>query len=264
MNLSIRKLSLSLALGTLAGLLLAPAAAAQVGEIGRSDVYRLGNSTVGLDFVGWARTKNTGGQRRVDTATYAPLHFLGVNAEMHRLAVTAVRTDTSYSGSYSYKRLGITFRSGTAAGNQHKSFDHTLNLFPNNPSQTFWVVFVPVTVQGNIGFTGRMSMDFIDWVNSQSCALSGFTETYAYAWASAGIGVSGFQAGVRVDLQLGRQKFDGYLGAFRNSLSTRSLTYEFTPVRLLLKVFAEAFWIYGEITVVDRSYGTHLRSPFMQ
>lgn len=264
MNLSFRNLSFGLLLGALASLAVAPAARAQVGEIGRTDVYHLGNSTVGLDFVGWARTKNTGGQRRVDTATYTPLHFLGIDAEMHRLAVTAVRTDTSYSGSYSYRRLGITFQSGTAAGNQHRSFTHNLNLFSTNPSQTFWVVFVPVTVQGNIGFTGRMDMDFIDWANTQSCAISGLSETYAYAWASAGVGVSGFQAGVRVDLQLGRQRFDGYLGAFRTALSTQFLDYEFTPVRLLLKVFAEAFWIYGEITIVDIAYGTRLLSPFMQ
>ncbi|MBK8095940.1 MAG: hypothetical protein IPK26_02475 [Planctomycetes bacterium] len=264
MNLFRQTSLTSLFVGAVTLLGLAPEAAAQVGEIGRTDVYQLGNSTLGLDFVGWARTKNTGGQRRVDTAAWAPLHFLGMNAEMHRLAVTAVRTDTGYSGSYTYRRLGITFRSGTAAANQNRVFTHTLNLFAQDPSQTFWVAFVPVTVSGNIGFTGRMNMDFIDFANTQSCALSGLTETYAHAWASAAIGVSGFQAGVRVDLQLGRQKFDGYLGAFRSSLSTQFLNYEFTPIRLLLKVFAEAFWIYGEITVVDQSWGSRLQAPFLR
>ena len=120
-----------------------------------------------------------------------------------------------------------------------------------------------VSLSARCDYANAAGADYFMSIHTNAGGGNG-TETYAYAWASAGVGVSGFQAGVRVDLRLGRQKFDGYLGAFRNSLSTQYLDYEFTPVRLLLKVFAEAFWLYGEITVVDHSYGTRMRSPFMQ
>lgn len=256
-----RKSVLFTALLTVASL--ASSLQAQAGERSRSDVYGVGNSTIGIDFVGWARARSTSSERRVDTAAWSQLRFLGANAEMHRLAVTARRTSSSFSGSYAYRRLGITFRSGSLSSGGNRSFTHRLNLFPNDPSQTFWIAFVPVTVAGNIGFTGRMDVDYVDYAHNQTCMISGTTETYAYAWASAGVGVSGFQAGVRFELQLGRQKFDGLLGAFRTSLSTQYLSYEFTPLRLLLKAFAEAFWIRGELTIVDKSYGTRRRAPFI-
>jgi hypothetical protein len=83
-------------------------------------------------------------------------------------------------------------------------------------------------------------------------------------FAEAGIGIQGFQVGVNVTLRLGQQRFNGYLAAFTNYLSTRYHEYRLSPVRLLLSVFAEIYRWRGETTLVDASYSQRNYAPFIR
>lgn len=239
------------------------AARAQTGVRERWDTITLGNSDVGLDQIAWARTRNNlGAERRVDELLQTQLRLFGQPFELTRIAATAVKNGASFQGSTSFRRLGITVRNTSFANSGTETFNDTVQVFGSNPTTTFWVVFVPVTVGANAGHTGAMSLSLLKTSND-GAMLSGFMETYAWGWASGAIGVPGAQLGLAVDLRFGRQRFDGVLGAFPNYLSTAYLTYMSTPIRLLLRIFVELSFLSGSLTVVDASLGARALSPFL-
>ena len=265
--MKLTKQTASLSLATLVVTsLLTPHLGAQMGQKSRSVVHRLGNSLVGIDAVAWARSQCYSNLPRVDTVLRTPIHFLGFHGEMSRLAVTAARTSSlGFAGSYSLKIMGTTRKVGSVTGSGSRRFNFSANVFPSAPSYTFWVGFFPLTVSGNIGYAASMDTNFINFrSSSRGVAISGNTQSYGTGYAEAGIGVPGLQAGVNTTLRLGQQKFEGYLAAFTNYLSTRYHRYSLTPVRVFLKLFGELGWMRGEVTVVDESLSQRNYAPFLR
>ena len=256
MNALLKTLSLTI----LAGVALAPQADAQ--NRSRSHRVSIGNSAIGIDFRSWARAKNTDGNPRVDTVINAPVHFLGWTGDLQRAACTARKVGSGFSGSFNLRVGPYTRSSGSVSANSRKRERRHWSVWPHDPSQTFWVGPIPITVSGNAGFTADVDMYFTNL--STGVALSGECNSYASAWASAGVGVSGAQIGLRFVLRLGEQQLEGYLGAFRSSLRTDLLNYRFTPVSLYLMLFAEFAWLRWEKTIVSASYGRQTFAPFIR
>jgi len=247
--------------------LLAPHLDAQMGQKSRSIVHRIGNSVAALDAVGWARSQSYSGRPRVDTVISKRINFLGYRGELSRLAVTAGRTGSlGFHGSYILKVLGVTRKVGSMTGSGTARFTNNTWAFSSAPSHTFLVGgFVPVTVAGNIGHGAAMNTRYINFLSStRGVGVSGSTETYATGFAEAGIGIRGFQAGVNATLRLGQQRFNGYLAAFTNYLSTGYHGYSLTPVRLLINLFAEFLWWRGDLNVVDVSFLKRSYAPFIR
>jgi hypothetical protein len=241
----------------------APDAHAQTALRERWDVVTLGNNQVGVDQIAWACTRNNNGaERRVDELLQTRLRLFSANIELTRIAATAVRNGASFAGSTSFRRAGLTVRSRSFTTSGTESFTSTAAVFGSNQTTTVWIYFVPITIGANLGHTGAMSLSLLNMSN-YGAMLSGFMETYAWGWASAAVGVAGAQVGLAVDIRLGEQRFDGVLGAFTGYLSTAYLTYQSTPLRLLLRAFLELGPLSGSLTLVDAALGARTFAPYL-
>jgi hypothetical protein len=236
---------------------------AQTGERSRWDQVTLGNSYVGVDVIGWARTRNPGTERRVDEAAWTQLRLLNVTVELQRIAATASRLNGVFSGSTSFRRGGFTVRNDAFTNSGHVEFTSNASVFGSNPYVTVYLLGIPITVGANVGHTGVMNMDLLNWTFSNSSVLSGTMESYAYGWASVAVGVPGFSAGVQAEIRIGRQRFDGVLGAHTNYLSSAYLNYDMTPLRFFLRVYLELIFVNPSSTLVDVSLGARTLAPFM-
>ncbi len=235
---------------------------AQVGERSRWDQVTLGNSYVGVDVIGWARTRNIGTERRVDEMALTQLRLLNVNVELQRIAATAARINGTFSGSTSFRRGGFTVRNDSLTNSGTVAYTSSASVFGSNPYVTVYIFGIPITVGANVGHTGVMNMYLGNWTNSDASVLSGLMESYAWGWASAAVGVPGLQAGVQAEITIGRQRFDGVLGAYTNYISTAYLGYSMTPLRFYLRAFLQVV-LTGSVTLVDVSLGARNLMPFI-
>lgn len=236
---------------------------AQTGERSRWDQVTLGNNYVGVDVIGWARTRNTGSERRVDEAAWIQLRLLNVNVELQRIAATAVKNGASFAASSSLRRGGLTMRYQSSTATATHAYTSSGSVFGSNPTATVWIFGIPITVGANVGHTGVMNTTLTDWTYSNASTLSGFMESYAYGWGALAIGVPGLQAGVQANINIGHQRFDGVLGAFTNYLSTAYLGYTMTPIRLFLSAFLDLGPLTGSVTLVDVAIGSRQFLPFI-
>lgn len=229
----------------------------------RWDQVTLGNNDIGIDAIAWARARNNiGTERRVDTMLQTQARVFGVAVELQRIAATAVRNGSSFAGSTSLRRGGLTVRNDSVTNTGTISYLNSANVFGTTPYQTFWIWFVPVTVGANLGHIGSMDVTLLNMSN-YGAMISGSMATYAWGFASFAVGVSGAQCGMQIDIRVGEQRMDGVLGSFTNYLSTQYLNYYMTPLRLWLKVFCELSFLSGSITVVDASFGARNLVPFL-
>lgn len=240
----------------------APEAVAQTTERSRWDQVTVGNSDVGLDVIGWARTRNPGSERRVDEAAWIQLRLLGANVELQRIAATAIRNGSSFSGSTTFRRGGFAVRSESFSTTATSAFTSSATVFGSNPCATFEIFGIPITVGANVGHTGVMNMQLQNW-STNGAMLTGSMDSYASGWASAAVGWPGLQVGIQVDIRIGHQRFDGVLSAFTGYLGTQFLNYSMTPIRLLLRLFLELGPITGSLTIVDAALGQRTLAPFL-
>ncbi|HEX5054558.1 MAG TPA: hypothetical protein VFZ65_22470 [Planctomycetota bacterium] len=236
---------------------------AQTGERSRWDQVTLGNSDLGVDVIGWARTRNTGTERRVDEAAWIQLRLFGSSIELERIAATAIRNGSSFFGSAGLRRGEMTVRNDSLSNSGTLSYQSSASVFPSNRYATFYIFGVPITVGVNMGHTGVMNMSLLNWTNSNASVLSGSMDSYAWGWASIGIGVPGLQGGAQVAIQIGHQRFDGVLGAYTNYINTSYLGYSMTPIRLLLRLFLQITFLTGYLNVADATIGERVLDPFM-
>lgn len=229
----------------------------------RWDQVTLGNSDVGIDAIAWARARNNlGAERRVDTMLTTQARLFGLSVELQRIAVTAVRNGSSFAGSTSLRRAGLTVRNDAVTNTGAIAYWNSANVFGSNPHQTFWIYFIPITVGANLGHIGSMDVTLLNMPNN-GAMISGAMSTYAWGFASFAVGVSGAQCGMQIDIRVGEQRMDGVLGAFTGYLSTAYLNYYSTPLRLWLRLFCELAFLSGSMTVVDASLGARNLVPFL-
>jgi hypothetical protein len=230
----------------------------------RWDQVTLGNNDVGIDAIAWARARNNlGTERRVDTMLLTQARLFGLSVELQRIAATAIRNGTSFAGSTSLRRAGLTVRNDAVTNTGTISYWNSANVFGSNPHQTFWIYFIPITVGANLGHIGSMDVTLLNMSN-YGAMISGAMSTFAWGFASFAVGVSGAQCGMQVDIRVGEQRMDGVLGSFTNYLSTAYLNYYMTPLRLWLRVFCELSFLSGSVTVVDASFGARSLVPFLR
>jgi hypothetical protein len=212
---------------------------AQTGERSRWDQVTLGNHNLGVDAVAWARARNFGTERRVDETAWVDIRLLGQTRQLQRIGAMAIRNGPYFHGQTALFRGGSAIWFQEVSATTTTSFLRSGNVFPFTPTATFFVVGIPITVGANVTQTGTMNTTLLNW-NNNGAMLSGSIESYSSGWAYAAVGVPFAQAGVHATIQLVQQRFDGVLGAMTGYLSTAYLHYSMTPVRLLLRLFAEA------------------------
>jgi hypothetical protein len=238
-------------------------ACAQTGVRERWDTVSAGNNYLGVDVIAWARTRNNiGAERRVDEMLLTQLRLLNNNIELQRIAATAIKNGTSFYGATSFRRGGFTVRNDTRSSSGSVSYVNNATVFGSNPYLTVYIYFVPITIGANVGHTGVMNMSLLKMPND-GAMLSGAMETYAYGWASVSVGWPGARVGLRTNIEIGRQRFTGVLGAFASGLSTAYLIYESTPVRLLLCAWLELAFLNGSLTLCDVALGARILAPFL-
>jgi len=229
----------------------------------RWDQVTLGNNDIGVDAIAWARARNNlGAERRVDTMMQTQARVFGVSVELQRIAATAIRNGSSFAGSTSLRRGGLTVRNDSVTNTGTIAYWNSANVFGTSPYQTFWIWFVPITVGANLGHIGSMDVTLLNMPN-YGAMISGSMATYAWGFASFAVGVSGAQCGMQIDIRVGEQRMDGVLGSFTNSLSTQFLNYYSTALRLWLRVFCELGFLSGSVTVVDASLAARNLVPFL-
>jgi hypothetical protein len=187
----IRYLRSCSSLGVVMTILLAvagPVLRAQTTMRERWDQVTLGNNDLGIDAIAWARTRNNlGAERRVDTMLLTQARLFGNSVELQRIAATAVRNGSSFAGSTSLRRAGLTVRNDAVTNTGTVSYWNSANVFGNNPHQTFWIYFIPITVGANLGHIGAMDVTLLNMA-SNGAMISGAMSTYAWGFASFAVG----------------------------------------------------------------------------
>jgi len=143
------------------------------------------------------------------------------------------------SGSLKAFAAGYTVWTQSLANYYSYSKSVSLNLFTPSPSITVWVGPVPVTVKGNVGFGGSLTIS--GRLLPGQATMNGNAACWANGWASAGIGVSGYSISIVLKLSFGRQdvllKFD--VKCFGEP--TASMSYWLNAVALKIKLKLEAW-----------------------
>ncbi|HEX5050300.1 MAG TPA: hypothetical protein VFZ65_00880 [Planctomycetota bacterium] len=240
-----------------------PGLRAQTGERSRWDQVTLGNQYAGIDVIGWARSRNTGTERRVDEMAQTQLRLLGIAVEMQRIAATAIRNGSSFWGSTGFRRGGFTVRNDSLTNTGTVSYTSSASVFAAWPTLAIYIFGFPITVGATANHTGVMNMQLQNLTNMNASTLNGSMDSYASGWAAASAGIPGLMAGAAANLTLGHQHFGGLLAAYTNYITTANLDYSMTPVQLYLFVFAQFGLLWGEVTLVNTSLGARNLAPFM-
>jgi hypothetical protein len=260
---SLRSVLSVVAAATISFLVFGPELRAQTGERSRWDQATLGNATVGVDIVGWARTRNVGTERRVDEAMMTQLTLLGPPIEMQRIAATAIRVGTSFAASANLRRGGLTVRSNALTASGTVAYTTSAAVFGTNQTLGINLMGFTLAVRANVSHTGVMNLSLLNWPTSDGSMLSGIMQSHASGWAVATSSVAGLQLSVQYDLRFGSQGFDGVLGAFPGYLSTAYLGYDLSALRLFLRIAIGFGPFSNAVTLVDATAPARHLAPFL-
>jgi len=116
-----------------------------------------------------------------------------------------------------------------------------LDLFAKDPSYTFSIAYVPITIKGNVGVGVSTGAGFT--LRNGLCGIKERCQAWAYGRASAAAGIKGFNIGLQVIARLGNQKleFNTYADAFTWRI-TGSIDYLVRAISLKLKAWVTIIW----------------------
>lgn len=118
-------------------------------------------------------------------------------------------------------------------------------------SMTVWCGPVPVTLSGSVGGACGLSVSF-DPVPPY-LYLSGGPYAYATGSASAGVGIPGYNVGVKTDLRILDSALTGtvYLNIYGSASGSLRATCD--PLKIYLKAYAQAWPFYWDTTLTSWS-----------
>ncbi len=174
--------------------------------------------------------------------------FLGRSSRVAYLSGT-VHSD-NYSSNRDYARvLGYlgplrvlnSTRSG-ARTHTLPSYSRTMNLYPTDPSFTFTIAYVPVTVKGNVGIgvstSGSARLGF------GRALLNHTASGWGYARASARAGIPGFNVGLEATGRVANQKVTTFAqaDALYNFTVSGLVVYKIRAISVKLKACITLLW----------------------
>ena len=145
---------------------------------------------------------------------------------------------------------GLQIYQHSVAFSGSKSWNQTLNVFPTAPQQWFTVGPVPVCVSGNVGAQVGVGISWTLVAPTLSAGLSGSASASGVGFASASVGVPGYNAGVQLDLRFANHKFTYGMNASLAGLNG-FLRYDLYPLNLYLKAFLNAWPLHWETPIAS-------------